>query len=524
MQVTGDNLLCPKRALGCILRARRDLGLHQSDHLCADLDVAEIAQALKAVAYKLRACGKHVFLGPLAPPTSLDGEAIHSIPPYMKISCVLEMLKYPRRISGFPDSKFLSQRCLENAKLRKGSSRTRLVSLRDFFVRRCKLALHQDNVIKVDWINYTLHTGAGTNVAASNADELSERFDEVNELCAKSRSKVPAEVMKLLSIPFDLEELYYQQDVSMFSSDKEEQERRWHVRCTQANCEAQVLRQSAHPANDGRLKTNQRRRHSQFANEEAQEGADARTGKDCYLVSPLALEQQISNTLTHSDNQGKEAQCALECAQQARANRFLATPPVLRGAWDFGFHIRGLSVAHFQRVTRKTLLDRTTSTVNMTDFSWKNTLPLPTPSAHTQICYANSGLVVSDGLPAAAPIQDEFTLHDPLLSELLYDQQLKQIASLKALLAGKAPAPKAGKNNHREPRQGRSGGVPKPVLRNMPKHGSQSMCMKYISKAGCSGNGTPGQCYNSKTCPLSPEDTTSQHQRAHRELLRRSCS
>ncbi|KAG6970661.1 hypothetical protein JG688_00004762, partial [Phytophthora aleatoria] len=71
----------------------------------------------------------------------------------------------------------------------------------------CKLALRQDNVIKVDWINYTLHTGAGTNVAASNADELSERFDEVNELCAKSRSKVPAGVMKLLSIPFDLEEL-----------------------------------------------------------------------------------------------------------------------------------------------------------------------------------------------------------------------------------------------------------------------------------------------------------------------------
>ncbi|KAG3144090.1 hypothetical protein PI126_g14314 [Phytophthora idaei] len=114
----------------------------------------------------------------------------------------------------------------------------------------------------------------------------------------------------------------------------------------------------------------------QYDSTEALNDARARTATS---FRPLALEQQVSSTIAHSDNQGKEAQCALECAQQARANRFLATPPVLRGAWDFGFHIRGLSVAHFQRVTRKTLLDRTKSTVNMTDFSWKNTLPAADP-------------------------------------------------------------------------------------------------------------------------------------------------
>ncbi|RAW29356.1 hypothetical protein PC110_g14295 [Phytophthora cactorum] len=53
MHETGDSLLCPKEALCCILRARKDLGWQNNVHLCADIDVSEVVQALKMVAAKI---------------------------------------------------------------------------------------------------------------------------------------------------------------------------------------------------------------------------------------------------------------------------------------------------------------------------------------------------------------------------------------------------------------------------------------------------------------------------------------
>lgn len=95
---------------------------------------------------------------------------------------------------------------------------------------------------------------------------------------------------------------------------------------------------------------------------------------------PTTYEQQVHDAITHPDNKGKDAQCVLEYAQQARDVNFRRTPPVLRGAYDFGFHVRGLSVAHFAQYTAKMMLNDTTAVVNMSDFSRKNCLPA-TPSS-----------------------------------------------------------------------------------------------------------------------------------------------
>ncbi|KAI9996496.1 hypothetical protein PInf_014224 [Phytophthora infestans] len=96
-------------------------------------------------------------------------------------------------------------------------------------------------------------------------------------------------------------------------------------------------------------------------------------GRSATTFRPTTLEQQIYNVIGHTDNQGKDAQCILECTQ-ARKSRIRGAPPVLRGAFDFGFHVRGLSVMHFERVRRATPLDASGSVINITDFSRKNGL------------------------------------------------------------------------------------------------------------------------------------------------------
>ncbi|KAE9341647.1 hypothetical protein PR003_g9889 [Phytophthora rubi] len=111
-------------------------------------------------------------------------------------------------------------------------------------------------------------------------------------------------------------------------------------------------------------------------------GDDARS-RAANAFRPTALEQQIHTTIAHPVNKGKNAQCILECAQQARDNRFSTTLPVLRGAYDFGFHTRGLSVMHFERVTRAQTFQ--SPTTNMTDFSRENNIQ----PATTSPTYAN---------------------------------------------------------------------------------------------------------------------------------------
>ncbi|EEY58279.1 uncharacterized protein PITG_00925 [Phytophthora infestans T30-4] len=267
-------------------------------------------------------------------------------------------------------------------------------------------------------------------------------------------------------------------------------------------------------------------------------------GRSATTFRPTTLEQQIYNVIGHTDNQGKDAQCILECTQ-ARESRIRGAPPVLRGAFDFGFHVRGLSVMHFERVRRATPLDASGSVINMTDFSRKNGLQSATtdPSytvfmdaltnlrqfgrkfynADTMdrlLLWINMklgkfrGLVISDGLAVAILVKDEFSLHDSLLAVLLYDLQKAKLIELEAMLKAQQHATTSMHSRPRESRPTRqSSGVPKSLTRTLPKQGSLELCLKYLSKTGCNGNGVPGKFFSKyrahfRPKSLSPEAKT----------------
>ncbi|POM69422.1 Hypothetical protein PHPALM_14292 [Phytophthora palmivora] len=200
-------------------------------------------------------------------------------------------------------------------------------------------------------------------------------------------------------------------------------------------------------------------------------------GRSATTFRPSTLELQIHNAIGHPDHQGKDPKCILECAQQARDTCFRGSPPVLRRAYDFGFHIRGLSVMHFTRVPRTSMSD---AADNMTDFSRKNflarchdrafvqksrgrafynetTVSVLKPAVDFLDDFADEGetdratakrlalwinmklgkfrgLIVSVGLHATAQVQSEFALRDSLLAELLYDVQKDKVETQKALV------------------------------------------------------------------------------------------
>ncbi|KAE9225227.1 hypothetical protein PF005_g5606 [Phytophthora fragariae] len=47
-------------------------------------------------------------------------------------------------------------------------------------------------------------------------------------------------------------------------------------------------------------------------------------------------------------------------------------------------------------------------------------------------------------------------------------------------------------------------GTPKEVLRNLPKQGGLSLCMKYLTKDCCGGNGVTGKCFSTKRAHFRP--------------------
>ncbi|KAE8951723.1 hypothetical protein PF011_g32892 [Phytophthora fragariae] len=92
-----------------------------------------------------------------------------------------------------------------------------------------------------------------------------------------------------------------------------------------------------------------------------------------------------------------------------------------------------------------------------------------------------------------------------MLSKLLYDQQQSKIAGLLAQLEARPTSGSAGRSDSRGQRPEKRSGIPTSVLRSLPKKGSLDLCIKYISKAGCTGNGTSGQCFSSKRTHFRPK-------------------
>ncbi|ETP05460.1 hypothetical protein F441_17929 [Phytophthora nicotianae CJ01A1] len=464
------------------------------------------------------------------------------------------------------------------------------------------------NVIKVDWVNYVLQTGTGTNAAAMNANELVMLMDEVSVQCGKSRTALPSKVTKLLP-QFQL----FVQTLLVISVPRQ------HVLDCSLNKKGRKKNMFGPPAStpkpvpekrknttpgDGRPATRRKTLEAKDNSapeaisavelspdvEEDDEEADVRAvrrqnrafedglrvggrggvganapiggtvacmapfhagdegrGRASTAFRPTAIEQGIHNAIGHPDHQGKDGQCILECAQQARGTHFQATPPVLRGAFDFGFYIRGLSVMHFTSIPRRSTLSIAANMANMTDFSRKNTLlPVTTEPVYTgltdilsNLCqfgrhfyndetvsvlraaatfvedFADGsepdqdttirlmqwidrklgkfrGLVVSDGHDAAVHVKREYCIQDSLLS----DQNWRAHSNARRS-PGSQSSSREKHGSTGETRQTKNaGGIPASVQRTLPKQGSQELCLKFLSKVGCRGKDGLGKCFS----------------------------
>ncbi|KAE8897502.1 hypothetical protein PF005_g9211 [Phytophthora fragariae] len=476
----------------------------------------------------------------------------------------------------------------------------------------CKVALHQlTNVIKIDWISYALQPAVGKNAAVINAVELLEEMDDIIGACTKNRG-IPAKVKNALTIPYEPDELveFIRPDTLVLVSVprqhvvdcslKKKAKRGTSMFSPPTGSDdptiAKTKKRKAAPASVGRKSTRQKLVHDSPSDESEAESVPPTATDDDDIRAPgqpvsarptcsRGSEQYsdlydgsrggaplgnnvptdcpgatINNAISHPDNQGKDAQCILEFAQQAREHTFRRTPPVLRGAYDFGFHVRGLSVTHFAQFTPTMMLEAVSGSVNMIDFSRKNCLQpaLASPTyadlleslrnlrnfgrtfynnetvgvLEAAVAFVEAfgegqlpdhettrrlvlwidmklwrfrGLILSCGLSAALRVKDEFSLHDSMLSKLLYDQQQSKIAGLLAQLEARPTSGSAGRSDSRGQRPEKRSGIPTSVLRSLPKKGSLDLCIKYISKAGCTGNGTSGQCFSSKRTHFRPK-------------------
>jgi len=99
------------------------------------------------------------------------------------------------------------------------------------------------------------------------------------------------------------------------------------------------------------------------------------------VFHPSPTDRHAHNAVVRRRHAGKEPQMILQSAQQSQHLDFIGTPPVLCGAYFFGFGV-GLSIMHFRRAVIKDKVATTESGVNMWDFSSKNSLPAP-PKAST---------------------------------------------------------------------------------------------------------------------------------------------
>jgi hypothetical protein len=272
---------------------------------------------------------------------------------------------------------------------------------------------------------------------------------------------------------------------------------------------------------------------------------------------PSQVEQQVHSAIVHPNLQGKNAQAVLESAQQGPRTKFLASPPVLRAAYDMSFGIRGLSLMHFRRFYETFDSQTTTGLGNMTKFGRSNTLQPATPPASIAeildafdtllhfakgfynttaynffkagarfmekyaaltrpdlatcamlVFWINSKFgkfrseVVTSDLRTAALVGQAFVRNDDHLMELLQSQQDRRVAALLAPKPGR-PASIHRPGPTREQRNSKSSAVPRELTALLPKQEGKTLCMRYLSKKGCSGP-NPGQCFDPNRAHFKP--------------------
>ncbi|KAE9359936.1 hypothetical protein PF008_g2003 [Phytophthora fragariae] len=264
---------------------------------------------------------------------------------------------------------------------------------------------------------------------------------------------------------------------------------------------------------------------------------------------PSEMEKLVHDAVAQPSLLGKNAHVVVESAQQGPRTKVMATPPVLRLAYDLSFGIRGLSLMHFRRFIYE-LEHADTANLNMTNFGRSNKPQPPTPPTGIRdiveafdalLLYAegfyNSTVVeffrtgaafmtrmavlsqpdattcmmlalwidcklgkfrselVASNIQNVARIGQEFTRNDNHLMEMnqaLHDKLIVSQTSSKPTRGGAT-------NRPNQTRTSKPSTVPLELLAMLPKQGNKALCMRYLSKKGCTGP-SAGNCFDPNRC------------------------
>ncbi|OWZ16812.1 hypothetical protein PHMEG_0009343 [Phytophthora megakarya] len=252
---------------------------------------------------------------------------------------------------------------------------------------------------------------------------------------------------------------------------------------------------------------------------------DMRPDHHASTFRPSQIERQVRDAIAHPSTQGKNDQAVLESAQQAQYTRFLATPPVLRGSYDLSFGIRGLSLMHFRRFFEEVELHRSIGSTLLlfAKYFYNSTVydffkagadfmeeyaafaRPDQPTCNMLVYWIDSKLgkfrsrIIDSNLQTAALVGQEFSRSDGHLMQLYQSHQDRRAT----VAAGGRPHTGARSYHSRDQRSVKVSTVPKDLLALLPKQGDKSMCMRYLSKKGCSGP-APGKCFDPSRAHFKP--------------------
>ncbi|RLN21095.1 hypothetical protein BBJ28_00021930 [Nothophytophthora sp. Chile5] len=452
-------------------------------------------------------------------------------------------------------------------------------------------------IIKVDPINYVLQTGGATNAMVLNPLELLQQQNVVCKACRKRRSSIPAVITSLLTVPFqadtlvpllhpsDLHVVHVRRqhvlDVQM-GSGKRSKGDLYHDPTSTGSTGGPATRSAASAAlsthaddtslssgSDGedivevvqqnralgkRTRRSASRPYSSDGSASDNSASEIEIDRAKGTFRTSVTQRRVHQAIVHNRYQGKPSLSLLEHMQQSAHVPFLATPPVLRGLYDFGFGTRGLSVMHCRRATPLDRMTAMETAINMTDFSEKNALrPATIPTCRSDVGDALRALrifgrrfynrQVLDLIEEAISFIDQYTgipdtdtagwkmlafwvtskfskyrshvlarnaegAQSVRLEFSRSDDALVELRDLRntPLLSDSSPSrPRSvTEQGRRIERVRRPSNIPGGVLAVLPTMGGKRLCMKYLSNMGCSGNGRGG-CFDTRRGHYRPD-------------------
>ncbi|ETP33089.1 hypothetical protein F442_18323, partial [Phytophthora nicotianae P10297] len=345
-------------------------------------------------------------------------------------------------------------------------------------------------IIKVDVLNYALQTGAGVNTTTVTPTELLAQQNKIIAACHRRRSGLPRAITNSTSVPFNRD------DVLLLIRPSTLQLRvvNYQLICTWLKS---LLPSAAKRPRAGALPPSQPSRSSgaghggepvtrvdgsasESGNMALSSSSEDENIRDIqHLHRPLGKRRRVDHEDTGSDegissdqderacswdrknrgvvflpspadrrahgaiaqplHAGKEIQMLLQSAQQSEYVDFIATSPVPRGAYCFGFGV-GISIMHFRRVLTADEVAATESGMdrfaryfyNKTtrkfigtarDFiiSYADSAPTDPSMARLLVHWVNTefgkfcSCLVTKGLPSALRIRKEFSRNDEKL-------------------------------------------------------------------------------------------------------------